>query len=223
MSYLAKIANLSTYKTRQIARPYRVGCLFVYVRVFGDTLQDMNGNPLLFYKLKSPCLVARGSENKMKKLLVSLFFIALIILLVLTSPPKKVHSESITNAFNDAIRNKSDNSDMLGMLMDGATSYFLSIIVDKNLIVDNYLIFSLGKFETQEESKVVSVGILNHVFTLGAKEMLEPLESSSTNKKNGNASVPTPDFLLPKTQSKQNGFSSGIEKNANRNKYPHKK
>lgn len=48
MSYLAKIANLSTYKTRQIARPYRVGCLFVYVRVFGDTLQDMNGNPLLF-------------------------------------------------------------------------------------------------------------------------------------------------------------------------------
>ena len=48
MSYLAKIANLSTYKTRQIARPYRVGCLFVYVRVFGDTLQDMNSNPLLF-------------------------------------------------------------------------------------------------------------------------------------------------------------------------------
>ncbi|EYA35150.1 hypothetical protein M105_1885 [Bacteroides fragilis str. 1009-4-F  len=25
-----------------------MGCLFVYVRVFGDTLQDMNGNPLLF-------------------------------------------------------------------------------------------------------------------------------------------------------------------------------
>lgn len=48
MSYSAKIANLSTYKTRQIARPYRVGCLFVYVRVFGDTLQDMDGNPLLF-------------------------------------------------------------------------------------------------------------------------------------------------------------------------------
>jgi len=48
VSYLAKIANLSTYKTRQIARPYRVGCLFVYVRVFGDTLQDMDGNPLLF-------------------------------------------------------------------------------------------------------------------------------------------------------------------------------
>ena len=183
----------------------------------------MDGSPLLFYKLKSPCLVAKGSENNMKKLLVSLFFIALVVLLALTSPPKKVHSESIINAFNDAIRDKSENSNMLGMLMDGVASYFLSSIVDKNLIVDNYLIFSLGKFESQGESKVVSVGILNHVFTLGAKEMLEPLESSSTNKNNGNASVPTPDFSTPKTQSKQNGFSSGIEKNANRNKYPHKK
>lgn len=183
----------------------------------------MDGSPLLFYKLKSPCLVAKGSKNNMKKLLVSLFFIALVILLALTSPPKKVHSESITNAFNDAIRDKSENSNMLGMLMDGVASYFLSSVVDKNLIVDNYLIFSLGKFETQGESKVVSVGILNHVFTLGAKEILETLDSSSTNKNNGNASVPSPDFSTSKTQSKQNGFSSGIEKNVNRDKYPHKK
>lgn len=159
----------------------------------------------------------------MKKLLVSLFFIALVILLVLTSPPKKVHSESITSAFNDAIRDKSENSNMLGLLMDGVASYFLSSIVDKSLIVDNYLIFSLGKVQIQGESKIVSVGLLNHVFTIGAKEMLEALEASSTNTNNSNAPVPTTDYSTPKTQSKQNGFSSGIEKNTNRDKYPHKK
>lgn len=166
----------------------------------------------------------------MKKLLVSLFFIALVILLALTSPPKKVHSESITNVFNDAIRNKSESDNIFSILMDGAASYFLSSIVDKNLIVDDYLIFSLGKIQTQEESKIVSVGILNHVFTLGTKEMLEALESSTTNNNtnnnntnNNNALVPSPDYSTPKTQSKQNGFSSGIEKNKNRDKYPHKK
>lgn len=161
----------------------------------------------------------------MKKLLVSLFFIALVILLALTSPPKKVHSESIINVFNDAIRNKSESDNIFSILMDGAASYFLSSIVDKNLIVDDYLIFSLGKIQTQEESKIVSVGILNHVFTLGTKEMLEALESSTknTNTNNSNAPVSAPDYSTSKTQSKQNGFSSGIEKNANRDKYPHKK
>jgi len=182
----------------------------------------MDGSPLLFLT-KSPYLVVKGSENNMKKLLVSLFFIALVILLALTSPPKKVHSESITNVFNDAIRNKSKSDNMFSILMDGAASYFLSSIVDKNLIVDDYLIFSLGKIQIQEESKIVSVGILNHVFTLGTKEMLEALESSSTNTNNSNAPVSTPDYSTSKTQPKQKGFSSGIEKNKNRDKYPHKK
>lgn len=182
----------------------------------------MDGSPLLFLT-KSPYLVVKGSKNNMKKLLVSLFFIALVILLALTSPPKKVHSETITNVFNDAIRNKSKSDNIFGMLMDGAASYFLSSIVDKNLIVDDYLIFSLGKIQVQEESKIVSVGILNHVFTLGTKEMLEALESSSKNNNNSNAPVSTPDYSTSKTQSKQNGISSGIEKNTNRDKYPHKK
>ncbi len=80
MSYPAKIANLSTYKTRQIALPNRVGCLFVYVRVFGDTLQDMDGSPLLFtITLFFSLLAAREFTRKknaiMKKMYVTLLFI----------------------------------------------------------------------------------------------------------------------------------------------------
>lgn len=78
MSYPAKIANLSTYKTRQIARPHRVGCLFVYVRVFGDTLQDVDGNPLLFCII--PIEGCRGYNAIFMEILWLFGFISSVVL-----------------------------------------------------------------------------------------------------------------------------------------------
>ena len=97
MSYLAKIANLSTYKTRQIAHPYRVGCLFVYVRVFGDTLQDMDGNPLLFF-VKLPfigCLLGKIISQKMKSMFPKNITIVVIMLLSLSF--QSVYSQTKKN------------------------------------------------------------------------------------------------------------------------------
>lgn len=153
----------------------------------------------------------------MKKLLVSLFLIALTILLALNCPKKKSHLDSITDVINNVIGDKTKDSGMLGLIMGSVGSYFVSNIVENNLIVDDYLIFSLGKISFQEKSMVISVGLLNHVFILSESKMIEHIKSSNSD----NAYKPSIDHSAPKIQSKPNDFSSGIEKNTNRDKYPH--
>ncbi len=154
----------------------------------------------------------------MKKLLIFLSFVSLIVVFALTCPNKQEHSESINNFLTDIVREKTDKDGVAGIVWGGLGSFIMEGFIKTHLSTDNYFIFSLGKISYQENNKIVSFGILNHVFILGEDKIKEALDSNnSENISNGNRTNSSP----LKTQPKQNEFSSGIEMNTNRDKYPH--
>lgn len=45
------------------------------------------------------------------------------------------------------------------------------LVIDNMLKVDNYFVCSIGTITFDGETKVVSVGVLNHVFTPGKEDL----------------------------------------------------
>ena len=50
------------------------------------------------------------------------------------------------------------------------------VIVKNNMDVENYILFSVGKVGSDENERIISVGIMNHVFTISKEELLKKME-----------------------------------------------
>lgn len=119
----------------------------------------------------------------MKKLIVSLSLIFLVVLLIATNPSKMTHKETIKNNALEVLEEKSEKNNIFDALLGGMSSHFESTLIAQNLTVDNYFIFSLGKIKHDGENKVVSIGVLNHVFTPGIKEQIQSMKSGGDSNK----------------------------------------
>ena len=117
----------------------------------------------------------------LKKILYIALPLAICLLLGLTCPDKKKHVESIrtelTNAFEAS--NKSENA--MYTLMGGAV---IEKVLNSNLKVNKYFLFSTGTFTDGKDSKLVSIGILGNVFTFIDKDKLGKMNKSLDSKSN---------------------------------------
>ena len=50
------------------------------------------------------------------------------------------------------------------------------LVIDNMLKVDNYFVCSVGTITYEGETKIVSVGLLNHVFTADDEDVMEASE-----------------------------------------------
>ena len=50
------------------------------------------------------------------------------------------------------------------------------LVIDNMLKVDNYFVCSIGRITYEDETNIVSVGILNHVFTASAEDVKANVE-----------------------------------------------
>ena len=103
----------------------------------------------------------------MKKVWYALLIVAVICLV--TCPDKDAHTEALTNMANDVIQKEVANTaDGEGWAMLGSAlgAGIANIAISTTLTVDNYFLFSVGRISWMGEEETVSVGILNHVFTL---------------------------------------------------------
>lgn len=110
---------------------------------------------------------------------ISLVFILLI--LCFTCPSKDDHKKAltdvITQTLDDAKQKLNDNSDLAGIDQTFTTMFLSSIdqvvksSIDSLLKVNNYGVFSIGKINFAGQEKIVSLGILNHVFTLDKQDI----------------------------------------------------
>ena len=92
-------------------------------------------------------------------------------LCVATCPDRDAHSEALKDLFNRIMTTEMSkdvsNESEAGLVM------FLSVlgtglgglVIDNVLNVDNYFVCSIGTITYNGETQVVSVGVLNHVFT----------------------------------------------------------
>lgn len=119
----------------------------------------------------------------MKKLLLFiLILVAVAGVCVVTCPDKAAHSEALKDLVNTALTeelaegvSESDAGfvafgSMLGTGLAG-------IVLDNTLKVENHFVCSVGTITYDGKTKIVSIGILNHVFTADKEDFKQALES----------------------------------------------
>ena len=103
----------------------------------------------------------------------------LLVLLILggicvaTCPDREEHSETLKGLVNQVI-----TSELSGEEEDAALVMFGSVIgtglgglvIDNMLNIEDYFVCSIGTVTFNGETHVVSVGLLNHVFTIDEKK-----------------------------------------------------
>ena len=105
----------------------------------------------------------------MKKLLILVFAMIIIAgVCVMTCPDKASHSEALKDVLNTALTEEMSYSEsdagfiMLGSMIGTGIG---GLVIDNVLKVNNYFVCSIGTLTFDGETKAVSVGVLNHVFT----------------------------------------------------------
>lgn len=119
----------------------------------------------------------------MKSILYLLF--AVIILggvCVVTCPDHDTHSEALKNLLNNVLtaelsKDVSTEEDagwaMFGSMIGAGIG---GLVIDNILSVENYFVCSIGTITHGGETRIVSVGLLNHVFTIRDKQVLQAAE-----------------------------------------------
>ena len=111
------------------------------------------------------------------------FLLGLLILVILggvlavTCPARQDHKDAISQSSREWIGDKIQSVDEWGMpsIVTGAIEWIsgqgVDFAIDQYLDVDNYGVCSVGHFKIGDESKLVSIGVLNHVFTFDAADV----------------------------------------------------
>lgn len=106
---------------------------------------------------------------------------AIIALLIFTCPNAQDHkdalSDVVTATVNDAVQETSSSmeDDFLAKAFNAISKAFTGRVVkeaiDNLITVDNYFVCSIGKVNYDNKEHIVSVGLLNHIFTVDKDEL----------------------------------------------------
>lgn len=112
-----------------------------------------------------------------------MYTILIIVILAgisaVTCPDREDHVNALENVLQRTIdkelsKSSDSDDDLFGSALGSAlVSSFGGLFIDNMLMVDNYFICSIGTVSYGGETKVVSVGIFNHVFTASAEKLAE--------------------------------------------------
>ena len=109
------------------------------------------------------------------------FFYTLLIIVIIsatcvvTCPDKEAHTEALMDVLTDVVEEKMGdemNENALSMVVSSAALGIGKMVVKNNMEVDNYFLFSVGK----AGENTISVGVMNHVFTISKEELLKKME-----------------------------------------------
>jgi len=109
----------------------------------------------------------KKSKRTRRAVVWAIILVGLFVTLIATCPDKAKHSDALKELTSSLINQKavSSNSDDWEVLGAMIGNKLIGAVVDNNLYVDNYIIFSVGKMSFDGEENPVSFGIFNHVFT----------------------------------------------------------
>lgn len=111
----------------------------------------------------------------------AILYILLIVIIiggvcVVTCPDREAHSAALkslaTKVISKELSGEEEDADlvMLGSVLGTGLGGF---VIDNMLNVENYFICSIGTFTYDGETYIVSVGLLNHVFTADDEKVLQ--------------------------------------------------
>ena len=114
--------------------------------------------------------------------LIAGIIIAVIVLVVLaiTNPDRRQHTDAIARAFTEAFDNEMDKSGIsdsaLGEIGNMIADRMTASMVDQLLDYHNYIIFSKSTITIADKSYTVSWGLLGRVFTVSNDRLSQKLE-----------------------------------------------
>lgn len=107
------------------------------------------------------------------KSFLSIILIMIVIagVCIVSCPKHEEHSKALMKEINKAIENEfsnntyNENEKAVAFFTTTLCSGISEFIIERKLTVENYFLFSIGKITYDGETNIVSLGILNHVFT----------------------------------------------------------
>lgn len=111
----------------------------------------------------------RKSKKSKRAVIISIIMAAVFVIMAVTCPSEESHAKSISNAAASIVDDGKDD------FLDILSSLFVTYSVENHIKVDNYVIFSIGKWISDGEENVISVGVFNHVFLIPKERMKEIL------------------------------------------------
>ena len=120
----------------------------------------------------------------MKKLISAIILVGAVIVLAVTCPDRNAHEDALRSVIAKASTKKIDQLAGSNALVSSVASLVGSVLVDKvadklldtQLEVNNYVLFSVGKVTLGDETKPISFGILNNVYTISEDDALKALD-----------------------------------------------
>ncbi|GEM_PF-770669 len=108
-----------------------------------------------------------------KLLLATLILVIVLGVLAVTCPSRQEHKDAISQSTHQWVNEKMAAVDEqwggLASVLTGAIEWVsgqgIDFVVDQYLDVDNYGVCSVGRINVGDKSKIVSLGVLNHIFT----------------------------------------------------------
>ena len=99
----------------------------------------------------------------------------------LTCPDKKKHVESIRTELTNALEASNKSKNAMYALMGDAV---IEKVLNSELKVNKYFLFSTGTITDGKDSKLLSIGILGTVFTFIDKDELDKMNKSLDSESN---------------------------------------
>lgn len=105
--------------------------------------------------------------------------LALACVCVITCPDRNAHSEALRDLLNDILMSEvsagAETGDDKGIaaLVTAVGTEFGGRVIDNLLKVDNYFVFSVGRIPYDGSLHVVSIGVMNHIFTVSQEQVAE--------------------------------------------------
>lgn len=133
------------------------------------------------------------NSSSLKKVIIIISVITLFVAMAITCPDKDMHKKVITDdiaqLYNQKMSSQNAFVKALGGMFDGIVKTMVDNAINNELKVDNYLIFSIGKFSYQGKSKTVTFGIFNHVFPMYGDKLNKALDGMNMNGIEGKDSI----------------------------------
>ena len=121
----------------------------------------------------------KRSNAGVKWLIALLCLLLVVAVLAITNPTRREHKDAIVDASREWLGEKTkaltdplgDLAPIVGGVVDWVGGHGIEFVVDRYLDVDNYVVCSVGRFDTGDDAKTISLGVLGHVFTFDKNDV----------------------------------------------------
>jgi hypothetical protein len=133
----------------------------------------------LYHQTVDDALNSRNGHWKTGKWVFLGALVAILVIAAFTCPDKAKHVEVLSDRMGYAIsKSANEEGGLVAFLGMAAGNSIAKMFIQNTLIVNEYVLVSIGKIEDEEGSRVVSVGLFGHVFTASGEEMYERMKQA---------------------------------------------